>query len=111
MSEHVDTANLNMLKDLLGDKFQELVETFIEDASERIEAMRSALAVYDLETVRREVHGLKGSCRNIGAYPLGDLCQTMETQALEGALENGQQQFAAIEQNLAAVKETLLAIR
>ncbi len=111
MSDEVDSDNLNMLRDLLGDKFGELVETFVEDATQRMDAMQVALAKNDLEAVRREVHGLKGSCRNIGANPLGDLCHTMETQAYDGALDNGQQQFAAMEQRLAAVIAVLVAVQ
>lgn len=111
MSEYVDSDNVNMLKELLGDKFGELVETFIEDAAQRMEAMSVGLAKNDLEAVRREVHGLKGSCQNIGANSLGDLCHIMETQAYDGALEDGQQQFAAMEQNLAAVTAVLISFQ
>ncbi len=107
MSDEVDLDNLNMLKDLLGEKFVELVDTFISDSAQRLAAIRTALSSGDIEQIRHQSHGLKGSCRNLGANPLGDLCQTMETQAHDGQLIEGEQQLAAIEQKLAAVNEVL----
>ncbi|MFL0799190.1 MAG: Hpt domain-containing protein [Agarilytica sp.] len=110
MSDDVDLENLNMLKDLLGDKFIELIETFISDSAQRIDAIQRALASGDIEQIRHQTHGLKGSCRNLGANPLGDLCQVMETQAHEGQLTDGEQQLAAIEQKLAAVNGALKSL-
>ncbi len=110
MSDEVDLDNLTMLKDLLGEKFIELVETFISDSAQRVTAMHSALSAGDIEQVRHQSHGLKGSCRNLGANPLGDLCQVMETQAHEGQLLEGEQQLAAIEKKLAAVNNALKAL-
>lgn len=107
MSEEIDVANLGMLKELLGDKFTELVETFLADSEERIDAIRESLLTYDVERIRHEAHGLKGSCRNIGANLLGDLCQTMEYQARDEQLQGGEQQLAAIEQKFAAVAAVL----
>ncbi len=109
MSEEIDVANLGMLRELLGDKFTELVDTFIADSEERISAIRESLLTYDVERIRHEAHGLKGSCRNIGANPMGDLCQTMEYQSRDEELRGGEQQLAAIEQKFAAVASVLKA--
>lgn len=107
MTDEIDLDNLAMLKDLLGDKFDELVETFLQDSEQRFSAMKEGLANGDIVELRHQVHGLKGSCRNIGVNPLADLCQVLETQAEENALVDEQQQMAAIEQKLAAVSELL----
>ncbi|MFL0809568.1 MAG: Hpt domain-containing protein [Agarilytica sp.] len=107
MSEEIDENNLAMLKDLLGDKFDELVDTFLQDSRQRYKAMQVGLDNGDINELRHQVHGLKGSCRNIGVNPLADLCQILETQAEEGTLKNELQQMAAIEQKLAVVSELL----
>ncbi len=107
MSDELDLDNLNMLKDLLGERFAELIDTFLKDSSERISLITSGLADADDSVVRHAAHGLKGSCRNIGANPLADICSVLEDQAVAGEIEDGQQQLAAIEQKLAAVTSEL----
>lgn len=107
MSDELDLDNLNMLKDLLAERFGELIDTFLKDSSERISLMTSGLADGDDVVVRHAAHGLKGSCRNLGANPLGDICAVLEDQAAAGEIQDGQQQLAAIEQKLAAVTAEL----
>ncbi len=110
MSDELDLDNLNMLKDLLGERFGELIETFLKDSSERVSLMTSGLGDADDVVVRHAAHGLKGSCRNIGANPLGDICAVLEDQATAGSIQDGQQQLAAIAQKLAAVTSELKAL-
>lgn len=111
MSEELDTDNLNMLKDLLGERFDELIETYISDTDLRLSRLKSAFAEGDLAIVSQEAHGIKGSSRNIGANPLGHLCELVEYQARDGKLQDGQQQIAAIEKRLAAVHKCLRSFR
>lgn len=109
VQQTVETAMLEQLKDLLGERFQELVETFIRDGGRRMDLMRSAVPKRDFVTVHAEAHGLKGSARNIGANILGDVCCQLEQigdAADEARLETN---FAAVEQEFAAVCDTLRA--
>jgi len=103
MTEDVDAATLLTLKELLGEKFSELIHTYMSDSVERYNAAKEAFAVY----VNREIHGLKGSSRNIGANKLADICQDLESQAKDGAVEQGEKKLAAVEQHLAAVNTQL----
>lgn len=108
MSEaEVDLDNLNMLKELLADRFQELIDTFISDSVERIAKLKEALAAGDMNQVTHQAHGLKGSCRNIGANPMAAICEIVEDQSRKNALEDGEQHLAAIEQKFAAVTAIL----
>ncbi len=75
------------LKDLLGEGFVVLVDRFASDGAERFERMQKALAANDAEALYGEAHGLKGSCRNVGAMMLAQYCQDLE-QACED--EQGQ---------------------
>ena len=108
--QDLDMDNLLMLKELLAERFDELVETFLTDTGKRLEMMERALRSHDLATLGLHAHGLKGSSRNIGANPLADLCETLEAQAREGQVQNGQQQLTAIAQKIAAVSEILKSI-
>lgn len=103
----LDLENLKFLKELLSERFPELVNTYLTDSCARIEALKVALAQGDLPAATHESHGLKGSSRNIGANPLADLCEIMESQARQGEVIDGQQQLAAIEKNIAAVTSEL----
>lgn len=103
----IDMDSLMMLKELLGDKFNELIETYLKDSAIRIEKLGAALNTGDLEAAKHEVHGLKGSSRNIGINSLADTCDVLEKQTMEGKVTDEQQQLAAIEQNFAAVAEKL----
>jgi two-component system sensor histidine kinase/response regulator len=49
------------------DLLQELIGVFLEDAPQRIEAVRRALADRDAEALYRAGHALKGSAGNFGA--------------------------------------------
>lgn len=61
----------------------ELIRVFIEDALQRVEALRNALAAEDWETMRRTAHSIKGSAANLGARPLVELARRMEQMVAE----------------------------
>lgn len=110
MNDDLDLDNLAQLKEILGERFSELIETFQSDAETRVATIRTALESSDLASIRHQAHGLKGSCRNIGANGLAELAATLEDQAHDASLENGLQQLAAVEQKLAAVNTQLDAL-
>lgn len=106
-SQLIDAENLDMLKGLLGDRFNELIETYLADSEARMNKLRTAICEGDLNAVMHQAHGLKGSSRNIGANSFADLCHTLESQARVELIEAEQQQLAALETSFAAVSEAL----
>lgn len=100
----IDRDNLAMLQELLGDKFSELISTYLNDSQPRLAALAVAFEKNDMTELCHQAHGLKGSSRNLGINPLADLCEEMERQARQGKVENAMQQIAAIEQEFAAVE-------
>jgi histidine phosphotransfer protein HptB len=94
---HLDREILTTLKDVMEGDFMLLVETFINDSSERIRNLHQLVPEGDPETVRRAAHSFKGSSSNIGASRLAELCSQLETQALAGNLEVAPQQLSDIE--------------
>ncbi|PCK08467.1 MAG: Hpt domain-containing protein [Alteromonadaceae bacterium] len=105
----IDSETLDSLKDLLGENFNLLIETYIGDSSERMGRLKEAIKADDDDGVCAEAHGIKGSSRNIGAVVIGDLCEVLETQARQQALVDKEEQFAALEQAFADVCEALSA--
>jgi histidine phosphotransfer protein HptB len=109
MSSKIDEAVMRDLKDLLGARFTELVDRFVQDGTRRLALLRSAVPTRDFDVIHAEAHGLKGSSRNIGANVLGDVCDELEQDGREGKQENLATLFAALEQEFAAVCTELRA--
>lgn len=102
-----DLEKLKLLKELLAQRFDELVETYLADCAARVAAIARALEVGDLDTVCLQAHGLRGSSRNIGATAVARLCAILEEQSRAGSLLDGQRQLSAIEQGIAVVSAIL----
>ena len=109
----VDPAALDRMLELVGgdiEFFDELVDTFLEDAVTQLEAMRLASSV-DAESLVRPAHSMKTNCANMGATALAQLCRDLEGAARAGDLNGATERVAAAEQEFAAVRTELLALR
>ncbi len=105
--EKIDAAMIAQLQDLLGGRFAELVQRFVEDGMRRLNLLRAAVRERDFDAIYTEAHGLKGSSRNIGANPLGNYCAELEAKGRVGEAHALEPLFAAVEQEFAAVCEVL----
>lgn len=103
----VDATMLSSLKELLGDKFNQLITVYIQDSTDRFDRLKSAWESQDLLIIKDEAHGIKGSSRNIGANSLADICAEIETLARAGQSDGFEQKISAAEQVFAAVSEEL----
>ena len=103
----LDLHMLEGLRDLLGEKFTQLVETYNSDCEQRLSNAGKAIAVREFSVINHEAHGVKGSSRNIGANGLAKLCGELESKAKAEDDANIEQLFSAIEQEFAAVKQKL----
>ena len=75
---HLDAPILAELQEIMEDDFGILLETYIEDASQKILLLDGALEAEDAITIRELSHSLKGASCNIGALPLSRLFETVE---------------------------------
>jgi two-component system, sensor histidine kinase and response regulator len=89
----------------------ELIDTFIEDATSQIEALRSAAAAGDGEAIVRPAHSLKSNAANVGAALLGDLARSLETDGRTGDVPDAVGRVASVEAEFDAVRDALLAQR
>ena len=109
---HVDAATLSMLQDVLEDGFANLLETFLQDSSAKLQGLREALAAEDADGLRRNAHSLKGSSSNLGALQLADLSREVEQLAREGQIDGIGELLAQLDteyQAVAAVMQERLA--
>ncbi|MBU3071178.1 Hpt domain-containing protein [Aestuariicella sp. G3-2] len=88
MSDSIDKDIIVMLKEVMEEDFQELLDTFLNDSRERIPLLQEQLASGDSEGLRQSAHSLKGSSSNLGAIKLSELCFQIEQKAKQQQLED-----------------------
>lgn len=104
---HLDEEALAELQDVMEDEFDILITTYITDSTDRISHLRSAIAQEDADSFAKSAHSLKGSCINIGAPRLGELCFEAEKAGRENRLEQAGTMLDAIEHEFREVEGTL----
>ncbi len=80
-----------------------LTEVFISDARLRLERLTAKLLAGDAVGLVYEAHGLKGSCHNMGARHLGELCGLLEDYGRAGTLESARPSASELVQGLMQV--------
>jgi HPt (histidine-containing phosphotransfer) domain-containing protein len=110
----LDPAAMARLLEITGDDasfVDELVDTFIEDASTQLEALRAAAETEDADAAVRPAHSLKSNSVNVGATMLADLSRSIELDGRTGEIPDLGERVRAVEIEFAAVRGALLANR
>jgi len=100
---HLDSAVLATLQDVMEGEYPALLDTFLADSEERVRLLRQALHSDQSESLRRAAHSFKGSCSNMGATLLAELCQQLESAARNERLEDAPALLASIEREFAII--------
>jgi HPt (histidine-containing phosphotransfer) domain-containing protein len=108
--EHVDCETLNTLKQVMEDDFGLLIDTFVQDSTDRISSLRELIKGTDGDLIRRAAHSIKGSSSNIGAPTLAALCSALEKKAFENKLDDLAADLDLIEKEFAEVLTQLRAL-
>lgn len=78
----VDLGLLNSLGDLQSDDgsdlIVELIDLYLEDAPQRIRAMRKAAAASEWVLLKQAAHNLKGSSSSLGVRHVAEICEKLE---------------------------------
>lgn len=108
-NQHLDYDVLNALKDIMEDDFIFLINTFIQDSTERVSQLQLMVntAGAEADVIRRAAHSFKGSCSNIGAPYLTGLCSSVEAKVLNGNFGGLSTDVNLIEQEFSTVKMLL----
>jgi HPt (histidine-containing phosphotransfer) domain-containing protein len=84
---HLDSAVLASLQDLMEGEYPVLLDTFLADSDERVRLLAEALHTQNAQLLRLTAHSFKGSCSNMGALLLADLCKQLEDLGHRQALD------------------------
>jgi len=104
---HLDEEALAELQDVMDDEFDVLIHTFLTDSRERIESLKLANSHQDADALAHTAHSFKGSCINIGAPHLGELCREVEAAGKDHELERIPAIISAIESEFHQVSTML----
>jgi len=104
---HLDEEALAELRDVMEDEFEVLIQTYLADSRDRIRSLREALKAGNADAFTKTAHSLKGSCINIGAPRLGELCQKAEAAGKESRMEDAPALLDAIDGEFQQVTEGL----
>lgn len=86
-TEYLDNEQVELLSMAAGDAgnafFEDLIETFKNECTPRLERLGDAIAEKSLEEIKRHIHFIAGSAANIGLSRLSRLCRKIEEQCDE----------------------------
>ena len=103
----LDMATFEMLKTMLAEEFESLLQEFLEETPGKLAELRQAVAVVDAQAVSRIAHVIKGTSGNLGISALSACCEALEADARNGYLDEAGQQLAQTEAEFARAREAL----
>ena len=108
----LDASAVESLRDLGGEEFvAEVIDTFLSDAPALVETLRTTYEHGHTEGLRRAAHTLKSNGQTFGAGRFSRLCRELEERARSGELDGIAELLDRIEQEYAALEESLAALR
>ncbi len=104
MVDHLDSCVLATLQDVMEAEYPALLDTFLADSEERLHLLQNACRSDRAEDLRQAAHSFKGSCSNMGAALLAELCRDLEEAARLEQLDEAPELIERIEREFAIVR-------
>jgi HPt (histidine-containing phosphotransfer) domain-containing protein len=99
----IDVDLVQNLQQLMGDAYDDLVETFVERSA--ILVVEMANNKNNMDKLIREVHSLKGSSGTMGATKLSSICAEFESSLTQGKEVDLDNMIKNISREIALVKQ------
>jgi histidine phosphotransfer protein HptB len=91
----------------VGEMIPHIISIFLESATQDVEKMRIAVLAGDAQGLATAAHSLKGSCSNLGASRLRELCLKVESDSPSEPLGAASTILKALEQEFGRVGNEL----
>jgi histidine phosphotransfer protein HptB len=91
----------------VGEMIPLIISTFLESATQDLEKMQAAVLAGDGRGLALAAHSLKGSCSNLGASRLRELCLKLESDSPSEPLGAASTILKTLEQEFGRVREEL----
>ncbi len=105
----LDRTTLETLRELMGEEFPELVDSFLEDTESLLSQIEQGLAGRDVACVHRASHTLKSTSANFGAMNLSMLAKELDTVARDGRLPETHETLQRLRIEFQRVRQVLEA--
>jgi len=103
----IDLSVHGEVRDLLGDEFAVLIDAYLEDTEQFVQAMQDACDCDDLNAIEMPAHSMKSSSANVGAMRLSSLARELEEKIRSGNHDGVLIQVAAVVEEFARVSREL----
>lgn len=107
----LDTKALQIIRDMAGEDGEavlaQVIDAYLEDAPKLLQAIESAIAQKDAQTLHRAAHTLKSSSAMLGATQLGNLCKELEAMSRAGTIPDREPKKSQLEAEYEGVKAAL----
>lgn len=107
MAEPINKAQLFELRDILGDEYGALIQTFFKGSSMDMHSIQSAFEHSDNTMGATAVASLKGASTNLGATDLVSFCQKLLLECKENRLQHSDVLLSAVQEELKRVTQFL----
>lgn len=99
--QHIDREVLGRLQEVMGSEYAQLLRVFLADCEERMVQLREARTPRQLTEA---AHSFKGSCSNMGANDLADLCRQLEVRVMHSPVQGIEDLIAQVEREYLTVR-------
>lgn len=107
----VDREALVDLLDQNPDLIATIIDSFLGDCPDYMQAIRGAVEEGDAEVLRREAHGLKGAAGSLRAEPASEAASTLEEIGHSGDFSEADVALERLEREIDHLKDDLVALR
>jgi CheY-like chemotaxis protein/signal transduction histidine kinase len=90
---HLNTRTVEELRELMQEKFEAIIQTYMRDTPIRFKTMRDAITASDAEQLYRAAHSLKSASASLGANGLSELARQLELMGREEDLKDARDLF------------------
>jgi HPt (histidine-containing phosphotransfer) domain-containing protein len=88
-----------------------IIDSFLGDCPDYMDAIREAVENEDPEMLKREAHGLKGAAGSLRAKPASEAAQVLEEIGHSGDFAEAEAALETLESEIDRLKEELRALR
>ena len=103
-NSRLDGNVLAALREVMEDEYPVLLDAFLLDSEKRLKMLHIACERGDVEQLRQTAHSFKGSCGNMGAVQLADLCRQLEELAGDQRLDGSAALIEGVEREFAIAR-------
>lgn len=111
MSHSLDHDDLIELLDGDPELIVVIVDSFLDDCPDYMEAIREAVKDRDAETLKRAAHGLKGATGSLRARSACETVSALEEMGRSGDFAEAESTLEMLEREIESLKEELIALR